>query len=71
MVVVDTDLDGVNIDKKFSSLDGSHRRIFLQKCDIPSSNIIGEPGKGFPRAMRQIGDTRLLFAAQACGYMIG
>ena len=37
--------------------------------NIPSSNIIGEPG-GLPRAMRQIGDTRLLFAAQACGYMI-
>ena len=71
MVVVDTDLDGVNIDKKFSSLDGSHHAAFsFKNVNIPSSNIIGEPGKGLPRAMRQIGDTRLLFAAQACGYMI-
>ena len=71
MVVVDTDLDGVNIDKKFSSLDGSHHAAFsFKNVNIPSCNIIGEPGKGLPRAMRQIGDTRLLFAAQACGYMI-
>ena len=71
MVVVDTDLDGVKIDKKFSSLDGSHHAAFsFKNVNIPSSNIIGEPGKGLPRAMRQIGDTRLLFAAQACGYMI-
>ena len=64
-------LDGVNIDKKFSSLDGSHHAAFsFKNVNIPSNNIIGEPGKGLPRAMRQIGDTRLLFAAQACGYMI-
>ena len=71
MVVIDTDLDGVIIDNRFSSLDGSHHAAFLFKdVKVPSSNIIGEPGKGLPQAMRQIGDTRLLFAAQASGYMI-
>ncbi|MDC0213465.1 acyl-CoA dehydrogenase family protein, partial [Gammaproteobacteria bacterium] len=40
------------------------------RSNAPASHIIGEPGKGLPRAMRQIGDTRLLFAAQASGYMI-
>ena len=71
MVVIDTDLDGVVIDKRFSSLDGSHHAAFLFKdVEVPASHIIGEPGKGLPRAMRQIGDTRLLFAAQASGYMI-
>jgi len=71
MVVIDTGVDGVIIDKRFSSLDGSHHAAFLFKdVKVPSSNIIGEAGKGLPRAMRQIGDTRLLFAAQASGYMI-
>jgi len=71
MVVIDTDLDGVIIDNRFSSLDGSHHAAFLfEDVKVPSSNIIGEAGKGLPRAMRQIGDTRLLFAAQASGYMI-
>ncbi len=71
MVVIDTNLEGVVIDKRFSSLDGSHHAAFLFKnVQVPSTNIIGEAGKGLPRAMRQIGDTRLLFAAQASGYMI-
>lgn len=71
MVVLDTDLDGMILDQKFSSLDGSHHAAFrFENVEVSTEAIIGEPGKGLPRAMRQIGDTRMLFAAQACGYMI-
>ena len=71
MVVIDRDTQGVIIEKKFTSLDGSHHAVITFKdVSVPVAHIIGEPGKGMPRAMRQIGDTRLLFAAQACGYMM-
>lgn len=70
MVVIDTDLQGVVLADKFNSLDGSHHAAFrFENVSVPMHNVIGEPGQGLPRAMRQIGDTRLLFAAQACGYM--
>ncbi len=71
MVVIDTDAPGVILEKRFTSLDGSHHAAFrFDNVVVPVGHIIGEPGKGLPRAMRQIGDTRLLFAAQACGYML-
>ena len=71
MVVLDTDLDGMILDQKFSSLDGSHHAAFrFDNVQVPVSHVIGEPGQGLPKALRQIGDVRLLFAAQACGYLI-
>lgn len=71
MVVIDTDTPGVVLTQKFSSLDGSHHAAFqFNQVEVPVDHVIGEPGKGMPRALRQIGDTRLLFAAEACGYMI-
>ncbi len=71
MVVIDTHLPGVILHNKFTSLDGSHHAAFLfEDVAVPRAHIIGEPGGGLPRAMRQIGDTRLLFAAQAVGYML-
>ena len=71
MVVIDANSPGVILEEKFSSLDGSHHAKFkFENAPIPIHHIIGEPGKGLPRAMRQIGDTRLLFAATATGYML-
>lgn len=71
MIVIDTDMDGVELKQRFSSLDGSHHAAFaFDAVKVPIHHVIGEPGQGLPRAMRQIGDTRMLFAAQACGYMI-
>ena len=71
MVVIDTAAPGVVLEKRFASLDGSHHAAFrFENVQVPAGHIIGEPGKGLPRAMRQIGDTRLLFAAQASGYMM-
>jgi len=71
MVVIDKHLKGVILEKKFSSLDGSHHAAFrFDQVAVPLPHVIGDPGKGLPKAMRQIGDTRLLIAAQASGYML-
>jgi len=71
MVVIDTRTDGVILDKRFNSLDGSHHAAFrFDKVRVPLGHVIGEPGQGLPKAMQQIGDVRLLFAAQASGYLI-
>ena len=71
MVVIDTETQGVILDKRFNSLDGSHHAAFrFEQVSVPVAHVIGELGQGLPKAMRQIGDVRLLFAAQACGYLI-
>jgi alkylation response protein AidB-like acyl-CoA dehydrogenase len=71
MVVIDTHMDGVILAKRFNSLDGSHHAAFrFEQVSVPLSHVIGELGQGLPKALGQIGDVRLLFAAQACGYMM-
>lgn len=71
MVVIDTDTPGVILENRFASLDGSHHAAFtFNDVRVPIHQVIGEPGRGMPKAMRQIGDTRLLLAAHAVGYML-
>ena len=71
MVVIDTDLSGVEMTRRFSSLDGSHHAAFrFTDVNVPATQVIGEPGQGLPKAMGQIGDTRLAIASQATGYML-
>ena len=70
LVVIDTNLPGVELSRRFSSIDGSHHAAFrFTGVRVPSSHVIGKPGEGLPRALRQIGDTRLLIAAQCVGLM--
>ena len=70
LVVIDTNLPGVKLQRRFSSLDGSHHAAFaFADVRVPVSHIIGRPGEGMPRALRQIGDTRLLIAAHCVGTM--
>lgn len=70
LVVIDTDLPGVSIEQRFSSLDGSRHAAFrFAAVRVPVSHLIGAPGEGLPRAMRQIGDTRLAIAAHCTGTM--
>jgi alkylation response protein AidB-like acyl-CoA dehydrogenase len=70
MVVIDTDLPGVVLERRFESLDGSHHAAFrFDRVRIPATHLIGRPGEGMPRAMRQIGDTRLAIAAHCAGTM--
>ena len=68
LVVIDTDTPGVILKRRFASLDGSHHAAFaFENAQVPLTNLIGEPGEGLPRAMRQIGDTRLAIAANCVG----
>lgn len=68
MLVIDTDASGVELVQKFSSLDGSHHAAFeFRDVQVPKAHLIGQPGEGMPRALQQIGDTRLAFAASAVG----
>ena len=71
MLVIDTTAQGVAITRRFQSLDGSHHAAFsFEGVRVPKSHLIGQPGEGLPRAMRQIGDTRLAIAATCVGWML-
>lgn len=68
MVVIDTDKPGVSIRDTFGSVDGSHHAYMeFKDVAVPATHIIGKPGEGIPRALGQIGDTRLAFAAESVG----
>jgi len=71
LIVIDTNAAGVLLTRRFTSLDGSHHAAFLfTNVRVPVTHVIGKPGEGLPRAMQQIGDTRLLIAANVTGWMI-
>ena len=68
LAVVETASPGLAMTRRFESLDGSHHAAFeFNAVRVPRAHIIGQPGEGLPRAMGQIGDTRLLIAAQCVG----
>lgn len=68
MVVIDRQCPGVAIEKVFSSSDGSsHAYLTFRDVKVPTTNIVGKPGEGLPRAMNQITDTRLVLSAQSAG----
>lgn len=70
LVVIDTAAPGVTLTRTFTSLDGSHHAAFrFDDVEVPASHMIGAPGQGLPRAMRQIGDVRLAIAAGCVGTM--
>jgi acyl-CoA dehydrogenase len=79
MLVIDSSSPGVTLVRRFQSLDGSHHAAFeFADVRVPATHLIGKPGEGLPRALSQIGDTRLAFAANAVGtlrwidgYLIG
>ncbi len=71
LVVIDTSAEGVTLTRRFSSIDGSHHAAFaFNNVRVPVSHIIGKAGEGMPRALQQIGDTRLLIAANVTGWMM-
>ena len=70
MVVIDTDAPGVRIKQVFVSLDGTNHAWFeFDNVKVPAAHIVGSPGEGLPRALRQIGGTRIAFAAESVGLM--
>ena len=67
-VVVDTALPGVSRERLFGTIDGTqHAAFHFDNVVVSSTHLVGEPGVGMREAMRQIGHTRLLFAAEASG----
>ncbi|MDE0225536.1 MAG: acyl-CoA dehydrogenase [Gammaproteobacteria bacterium] len=70
MVVIDTDAAGVRTREVFSSLDGTQHSWFeFDNVCVPAAHIVGKPGEGLPRALRQIGDVRISVAAESVGLM--
>jgi alkylation response protein AidB-like acyl-CoA dehydrogenase len=70
LLVIDTNTPGVTLSRRFESLDGSHHAAFeFRDVAVPADHLIGKVGEGLPRAMRQIGDTRLAIAAQCTGLL--
>jgi alkylation response protein AidB-like acyl-CoA dehydrogenase len=68
LVVIDTDRPGVVMERRFESLDGStHAAFRFDEVRVPREHVIGTPGEGLPRALRQIGDVRLTIAAHCVG----
>lgn len=68
LLVIDTAAPGVTLERRFETLDGSHHAAFrFDAVRVPADHMIGSPGEGLPRALRQIGDTRLAIAAKAVG----
>lgn len=68
LLVIDTHAPGVSITRRFSSLDGSsHAAFAFEGVRVPVSHRIGEAGGGLKRSLGQIGDTRLLIAADCVG----
>jgi alkylation response protein AidB-like acyl-CoA dehydrogenase len=69
LLVIDADAPGVSIEQRFESLDGSHHAAFrFDAVRVAADRLVGQPGEGLPRTLRQIGDTRLAIAAHAVGY---
>ncbi|NKC15037.1 MAG: hypothetical protein GKR94_23460 [Gammaproteobacteria bacterium] len=67
-VAIDTDRPGVSQERVFGSIDGTQHAAFkFENVRVPASHIVGVPGEGMPKAMRQIGNTRLMMAAEAVG----
>ena len=68
MVVLDMSDEGLEIDREFSSLDGSdHVSMRFNNIRVPLTRLIGKLGEGMPRALDNIGNVRLLVSAQAAG----
>ncbi len=67
-LVIDTASPGVLRSEPFHSLDGSHHvSITFDNVRVPRANLVGQPGEGLPRALRQVGNVRLAMSAEACG----
>ncbi|MEM1229704.1 MAG: acyl-CoA dehydrogenase family protein [Pseudomonadota bacterium] len=70
LVPIDVTAPGVTRERVFETIDGSaHAAFRFDAVEVPAALMIGQPGDGLPRAMGQIGDTRLAIAATCVGQM--
>lgn len=60
--------EGVTLRREMRTLDGGvHGEFELREVEAAADDVLGQIGKGLPRAMENITATRLTVAAQACG----
>ena len=68
MVIVDRETDGVIQSAAFESMEGGgHAAFRFDGAKVPSWHIVGNLGEGMPRALSNIGNVRLMIAAEAMG----
>ncbi|MEM9744861.1 MAG: acyl-CoA dehydrogenase [Pseudomonadota bacterium] len=68
LILIETTADGVERSAVFQSIDGSRHAAFtFNDVKVPASHVIAAPGAGMPKALGQIGDTRLAIAATCVG----
>ena len=68
MVVIDREAEGVVIDREFSSMEGGgHVSMLFEDVLVPVDQVIGKIGEGMPRALGNIGNVRMMVAAEAVG----
>lgn len=68
MVLIETDRPGVQLTRRFGTLDGSHHAAFtFTDVRVPVGNVIGAPGAGMSRALSQINTVRMAIAAGCVG----
>ena len=71
MVVIDTDLPGVQLERRFASFDGSQHGAFrLREVRVPRHCALGRPGEGRGRALQRISEVRQAIAADCVGTAI-
>ncbi|MEM8922281.1 MAG: acyl-CoA dehydrogenase [Actinomycetota bacterium] len=68
MIVVETDRAGVELIRRFGTLDGSHHAVFtFTDVRVPRSHVIGEAGSGMRVAISTVTQVRMAIAADAVG----
>lgn len=68
MVVVDCKAVGVTIGETFQSMEGGgHVSMTFDQVEVNVDRVIGKIGEGLPRALGNIGNVRLMVAAEAMG----
>ena len=66
--IIRRDAPGVSLQREMRTLDGGVHGVFgLRDVAVDPADILGEIGKGLPRALDNITATRFTVAAQACG----
>ena len=68
MILIETSRPGVELERSFSSVDGSHHASFtFTNVRVPKSHAIGEAGAGMTRALEQVNAVRMAIAADCVG----
>ena len=69
-LIVDSDADGLSFgapEKKMGWRGQPTAQVIMDKCDVPSANLLGAEGQGFTYAMKGLDGGRLNIAAAALG----